>query len=348
MATAVLVRGSPEMSRTDPVVVLGAGDVAARVARELLTAGHENLLLVTPGEDRVAILSEAFGEEAEVVLGDGVSQTIPEGALVVSTGCAQQQLMAAEPAIRRGNDLIVVTDDPEVLEHLMCLDDAASAAGVRVLIGAAMSPGLSCLMASFGAGWFDVVDEVHVARVGDCGANGGTGSRGRHRRSPRQWREGEWRRSAPGSGGELLWFPDPVGARECYVVDSGELTLLGRRFPDLRRAVVRKAMSRGGRLVSALPSVVSEPARGLLDGRDPIAAVRVDLRGSRDGARHSVVLGVIDLPTMATGVLVADAVGRLATLEPGVRTMGDLSDPGEVLAALRERGIRIAVAGDVG
>lgn len=100
--------------------------------------------------------------------------------------------------------------------------------------------------------------------------------------------------------------------------------------------------------MSALPSVVSEPARGLLDGRDPIAAVRVDLRGSRDGARHSVVLGVIDLPTMATGVLVADAVGRLATLEPGVRTMGDLSDPGEVLAALRERGIRIAVAGDVG
>jgi hypothetical protein len=61
-----------------------------------------------------------------------------------------------------------------------------------------------------------------------------------------------------------------------------------------------------------------------------------------------VVLGAIDLPSMATGAIVAEVAERLDLQDPGARGLGEWSDPGEVLSGLRDRGVRIAAADDAG
>ena len=77
-------------------------------------------------------------------------------------------------------------------------------------------------------GVLDSVDEVHVAR---CGVGGP--------RVARRWRVARnASRAASGAtgelaherhrGDELIWFPDPVGARECELVATGvELLVVG-------------------------------------------------------------------------------------------------------------------------
>jgi hypothetical protein len=157
-----------------------------------------------------------------------------------------------------------------------------------------------------------------------------------------------------GAGRELTWFPDPLGARDCYVVGTAEPLLLRRRFPDLQRAVVRMAMSRTERMWSGLPMPPPEILVELSEDRpgsrrDPVGGVRVELRGTRGGTRTTLVLGAIDLPSMACGVIVAHVAEELESsqVRPGVRGLSEWPAPGNLLAALRERGIRIAAAEDL-
>jgi hypothetical protein len=342
------------MTRARRVVVVGAGDVGARVTRELVATGWTGVDLVTSRSDRVGVLVDAFGDEARVVLSGDPTSELPDRSLVVVAGAARHDAELAARAVARGNDLIVVTDDRDVVESLLALDGAALEQGVRVVAGAAVSPGLSCLMASFGSEQLDVVEEVHVARVGA----GGPTCRAARRRALRaggyEWRDGEWRRTPVGAGRELVWFPDPLGARDCYAVGTAEPLLLRRRFPGVRRAVVRMAMSRVERMWSSLPAPMPEAVLELSEDRpgsrrDPLGAVRVELRGARGGTRTTLVLGAIDLPSMACGAIVAHVAEELlgSHVPPGVRGLGEWPAPGRLLAGLRGRGVRIAVAEDL-
>jgi hypothetical protein len=342
------------MTRTKPVVVVGAGDVGARVTRELVATGWTAVDVVSSRPDRVRALVDAFANEARVVLSGDPAAELPAQGLVVLADAGRHAPELAARAVSRGNDLIVVTDDREVVSSLLALDGAAVDQGVRVVAGAAVSPGLSCLMASLGSERLDVVDEVHVARVGAGGPMCRAARRRAMRAGGEEWRDGEWRPTPVGAGRELTWFPDPLGARDCYVVGTAEPLLLQRRFPGLQRAVVRMAMSRGERVRSSLPM---EPPDGLVElfddrpgaRRDPVGGVRVELRGSRGGARTTLVLGAIDLPSMACGAIVAHVAERLegTDVPPGARGLGEWPDPGRTLAGLRDRGVRIAMAEDL-
>jgi hypothetical protein len=322
------------------------------VARELVATGWDDVALVTSRPDRAATLVDAFGEELRVVVSGDPRDQLPEGGLVVLAGGPQQQAELASQAVSVGDDVIAVTDDAATLESLLELDGPAASRGVRVVAGVGMSPGLSCLMASYGAEQFDVLDEVHVARVGTGGAMCRAERRRALRQGGREWRGGGWQRTRPGAGRELVWFPDPLGARDCYLVGTGEPVLLHRRSPELRRAVVRMAMSRRERLCVGLPSLLPASLVELLQGggdrHGGIGGVRVELRGSRGSSRQTVVLGAIDLPSMATGAIVAEVAERLDLEAPGARGLGEWSDPGEVLSGLRDRGVRIAAADDAG
>lgn len=340
------------MPRSVPVVIVGAGDVGARVARELVATGWEDVTLVTSRADRGASLVEAFGLEARVVVSGDPSSRLPERGLVVLAGGADRQLELATRAVALHDDVIVVTDDARALETLVELDQLAKEHGVRVVVGVGVSPGLSCLMASYGAEQLDSLDEVHVARVGAGGAMCRAARRRALREGGREWRDGGWRRSRPGAGRELVWFPDPLGARDCYLVGTGEPLLLRRRFPQLRRAVVRMAMSRGERLWVGLPPVVPASLIEWLgrvgDRGGAIGGVRVELRGSRGATRRTVVLGAIDLPSIATGAIVAEVAEQLGAQARGVQSLAEWADPGAVLSALRARGVRVAAADDTG
>ena len=68
--------------------------------------------------------------------------------------------------IDAGRHVVSTSDDPDEVAALLDLGDWARAVGVSVVVGAAMSPGLSCLLAAHASTLLDRVDEVHVARHG--------------------------------------------------------------------------------------------------------------------------------------------------------------------------------------
>src|SRR6185503_9282638 len=171
---------------------------------------------------------------------------------------------------------------------------------------------------------FDTIDEIHVARVGTGGpacarqhheALGGTAI---------DWREGGYIERAGGSGRELCWFPDPVGANDCYRAALPDSLLLVNAFTGVERVTARRAATRRDRFTARLPMLRRPHPEG-----GP-GAVRVEVRGRRGTSRDVRVLGVMDRPAVAAGAVAALTAtwatqGRLT--RTGAAGLAELVDP---------------------
>ena len=138
---------------------------------------------------------------------------------------------------------------------------------------------------------------------------------------------------------ELIWFPDPVGARECELVATG-VELLVAANPGAGRVTARLGVPPTKRF--------TPPGR-----RDPGAgwgAVRVEAGGWRGTARTSVVYGVIERTAVAagtvlgvTGACLCGALPDLAAVPAaGAVGLGSVVEPVPFLAELARRGVKAA------
>jgi hypothetical protein len=92
--------------------------------------------------------------------------------------------------------------------------------------------------------------------------------------------------------------------------------------------------------------------------RDPGLAwgsVRVELWGSRDGVRTSVVYGVVERAAVAAGTVLgvttawlAGAGAEIARMDPGAAGLGSVVKPVDFLAELAHRGVKAATFEGVG
>ena len=140
-----------------------------------------------------------------------------------------------------------------------------------------------------------------------------------------------------------MWFPDPVGARECEVAAAGASVLL-QAVPEAARVTLR---------VDEPP--VRSPTRALVT-RKPLdsgwGAARVEVWGWRGIHRVPIVYGVIERTAVAAGTVLGVTAARLAGLLPavtlrvetpaGARGLGALVEPAPFLAELSRRGVKAA------
>jgi hypothetical protein len=202
-------------------------------------------------------------------------------------------------------------------------------------------PGLGDVLARHAANALDDVDEAHVARVGAAGNACVAALRRVRKERPLEWHDGGWR-SERRLGPQLVWFPEPVGARECESIAPG-VALLRDAVPGVRHASVRAAQP-----------PVRRPAVALLTRKtldDGWGGARVEVWGSRGGVREAVVYGVIERPAVAAGTVLAVTAARLAGLLPGLELLtepvgalglGALVQPASFLAELARRGVKAA------
>jgi hypothetical protein len=126
----------------------------------------------------------------------------------------------------------------------------------------------------------------------------------------------------------LNWFPEPIGARDCYRAAVPDPFLLQRIFPTVSRISARVSGTRRDRLTARLPMLTPPHADG------DIGAVRVEVRGAAaDGARVTLVAGAAG-PTGDLAAAVAAACIELCltgSVEPGVHVVGDTSTDAPVL-----------------
>jgi hypothetical protein len=243
-------------------------------------------------------------------------------------------------ALAHGSHVVCTSDDPGDVRGLLALDRLARSVGRTVVVGAAMAPGLSCLLAIQLRGRLERIDGVHVASVG----TGGPACARRHHAAltsiATDWEDGDWRRRSSGSGRELLWFPEPVGGADCYRAGLPDPLLLVPAFPGCRRVTSRIEATRRDRLTSWLPMLRPPHPEGL------VGAVRVEVRGWAKGRAETEVLGVAVAPAVAAASVATNAAlwagnGRLA--RSGSAGLAELVEqPGAFLRDLAVDGITVA------
>jgi hypothetical protein len=320
------------------VGILGVGAVGARLARQLVSTDVDQVVLRDDSVSRAELVARSLGDAATV---DRGAMTDPFDAdIVVLAGPGRVQAAQAAGLVRAGVDVVSTSDDIDDVRALLALDHEARERGVHLVVGASFAPGLTCVLAAHGASRLDRVDEIHVAK---SGTGGPACARQHHRavgRGALDWRDGGWEHRPGGSGRELCWFPDPIGAQDCYRAALPDALVLVPAFPGIRRVTARVSATRRDRLTARLPMLWPTHPEG-----GP-GAVRVELRGRRGDARDVVVLGAMDRPAVAAGAVAAVAVQSVvagAARRTGAAGLAELFEPLPFLAELARRGVRAAV-----
>ncbi len=321
------------------VAVIGVGAVGARAARQLVSSTDVGPVVLRDVDDRrVDGAARSLGEQAVAELPPYAA--LPDVAVAVLATPAGTHTTLARDLLARNVSVVSVSDAVEDVRGLLDLDPEARERGRSVVVGAGFSPGLSCVLARHAASTFTDVDEIHVATTG----TGGPECARQHHRAlgdnAIDWRDGGWVSRRGGSGRELCWFPDPVGARDCYRAARPEALLLAPAFPGVARVTARMAATRRDRLTARLPMLRRPHPEG-----GP-GAIRVEVRGSQGDGRQVRVLGAMDRPAVAAGAVAA--VATVAVLEgtvlrPGAAGLAELVEPIPFLSELARRGVKAAV-----
>lgn len=305
-------------------VVVGVGVVGRRVSR---------LLGATAGATDDALVSTARLDVGATT----VSDLGPGDVVVLATG-RPHAATAAELA-GRGASVVSVSDDVADVAELLDLDDCFRQAGATLVVGAAMAPGLSGLLVRHLATRLAVLEEIHVAFHATAGP---ACARQHHRALAGRavgWHDYGWIERPAGSGRELCWFPEPVGARDCYRAELPDPILLHRSDPDVRRISARVSATRRDRLTARLPMLRKPHPEG------GVGALRVEVRGAApDGSRAVAIAGIAELVGTAaatTAVVFAEAIAE-DRLSVGVVVTSDHElATDQLLARARQCGVRL-------
>ena len=323
------------------VLLVGAGAVGARCARQLVeTPGIDRLLVCDREPGRAAEIARAMGPLAAAQEWEPESP-LPKGVDAIACALpAELDVAIARAAIDAGVPWVSAGDDGEGLHAVQGLDPAARAAGVPLVVGAGLAPGLADVLARHAADALDEVDEIGIARAGAAGPASAITARRSIQQRPAEIRGGVYQEYRRRGGHELVWFPDPVSARECQPVASG-VDLIGAAFPGVARVSVRLSPPDPGPRFAWPRQTDAEGSWG---------ALRVEVWGRRGTAREPIVYGVIERTAIAVGtVLALTAAGLAGALpdvvrrEPGVHGLSAVAPPRAFLAELAGRGVKAAV-----
>ena len=219
------------------VLLVGAGAVAVRAGRQLVdTPGLERLLVTARHAGRAGELADALGGTA-----------VPYGTLPAestqrrspSRGRRRCHSLAGRSPrdCRSRPSATTPTGSPDCSRWIPPHTTTRFPSSL-----VAPSPlGSSDVLARHAADSLEAADEVHVARVGAAGEACTATLRRSRRERPVEWGDGRARVSRR-LGPELVWFPDPIGARECVTVAGGVETI-HQAVPTVTRATVRAADS---------------------------------------------------------------------------------------------------------
>ena len=310
------------------VGVIGAGVVGSRVAETLRLFSHSQIYIC----DREQVLAQRLAAR----LADNntklnvVDRHDLNAMKVVVIAGPSPHLAIARELVSSGVSVVSTSDDIADCLNLLSLSKLASTHNATLVVGAASSPGMSGLLVRQVAESFDTIDEVHVALHGTGGPEC---ARQHHRALAGQaigWHDGEWLRRPAGSGRELCWFPEPVGAYDCYRGELPDPLLIKRAFPQLDRVSARVSATRRDRVFSRVPLLIPPQAEGGMGG------LRVEVRGMKNGGRLVDVVGVAERVGQVAGVVAAvtaDAIASSELTAIGAHVLGEDALPNKSLLA---------------
>ena len=306
--------------------IFGAGVVGARVAESLSIESQTSIAVYDSSQIVAQRLARRLSETNSLIKATNRSE-LHRAKVVVLAGPSPHTPVAKE-FLGKGVSIVSTSDDIADCLNLLSLSDLATENKATLIIGAASSPGMSGLLVRNLSKAFDSIDEVHIALHG---TGGPACARQHHRALSGQsigWHDGEWLRRPAGSGRELCWFPEPVGAYDCYRGELPDPLLIKRAFPELVRVTARVSATRRDRVFARLPMLIPPRAEGGMGG------LRVEVRGTKNGERVVDVVGVAERVGQVAGVVsgcVARSISVGEISQPGAFVLGESSLPNEAL-----------------
>ena len=300
---------------TSTLHIVGRGIVATRVQRLL---GDHHSIVHDPRWSDIGGIS------------DGDIVVLAQGGEHAAT---------AHRLLERGLHVVTVGESLADTRELLELHGFASTVGRSLVVGAAMSPGLAGLIARHLVAQLATADEIHVAVHGTAGP---ACARTHHRSLSHKslvWHDGTWLEPVGGTGRELCWFPEPIGAKDCYHAGTASPLLLQRSFPMVERISARRSARRRDRFTARLPMLRPPHNEG------GVGALRVEVRGADDtGGRQCLIAGVAELVGTAAAATAAAFTTMLieGRLPVGVCVGGDEGLPTiDLLRRLGTFGVRL-------
>jgi saccharopine dehydrogenase-like NADP-dependent oxidoreductase len=235
------------------VAVVGVGQMG-RSALSIL-AGHDaDMTFVACDRSQESVDAAVAVDPARITgwVGDVVTDELPLDGVDVVLNLAGPFFVGsdavARAAIARDVAYVDVGDDVECTDAILALHEDAERAGVSLVTGAGLSPGISNWMASRLLAEHPAADGVEVAWVTHETDPGGLAPL-RHMLpmsvSPCPvLRDGTWVDTAgfvPATAGRYV-FPEPLGEVEAYDTAHPEPRTLARSFPQLRYARCQGAL----------------------------------------------------------------------------------------------------------
>ncbi|MEO8268014.1 MAG: hypothetical protein ABI706_21130 [Ilumatobacteraceae bacterium] len=311
-----------------PIVgLVGYGVTGRRIGTHLLRRGT-NVAIYDPGAPGSPRGAVTVADAADLAVTDVVALCHPH----------PHAHLAAE-FLAAGVSVVSMSADITDVRTLVDLHDRAHRSGAALIVGAAMSPGLSGLLADHLCRQLHVAEEIHVATHGTAGPACAAQHHDALGETAIGWHDGVWIERPGGSGRELDWFPEPIGARDCYRGALPDPFLLHQIFPTASRISARVSGTRRDRLTARFPMLTPPHAAG------DIGAVRVEVRGAAaDGARVTVIAGASGptshLAAAVTSACIEACLG--GTIEPGVHVVGGATlDPPKLLRRAVELGVQL-------
>jgi len=308
--------------------IVGAGVVGSRVAETLRLFSLRQICVFDTEQIIAQRLAGRLSDEKSQI--SVVDRNAMKSAKVVVLCGPSPHFSIAKEFLDSGVSVVSTSDDIADCLNLLTLLQLALENKATLIVGAASSPGMSGLLVRHLALSFDSIDEVHVALHG---TGGPACARQHHRALSGQsigWHDGEWLRRPAGSGRELCWFPEPVGAYDCYRAELPDPLLIKRAFPELERVTGRVTATRRDRVFSRVPMMIPPQAEGGMGG------LRVEVRGMKNGARLVDVIAVAERVGQVAGVVAANtahAIDINKIEKHGAHVLGDESMPNAWLIA---------------
>ena len=323
-ATTTPADPRPAAPVASPAVVglVGIGVVGERVRQRLVT--------LVPGV-QLRLIDTRLTDPATSLDVDGLD--------VVLLAHPGPHHAVARRFIQRGVPVVSVGDQMDDVRALLDLDGLARGQDVPLVVGAGMNPGLVALLTRHLVAEFASIDEVHLSFHGTAGP---ACARQHHHALAglaTNVHDGTEVTFRAGTGRQLSWFPEPVGAYDCYRAEVTAPVIIRRAFPEVERIQARVSANRRDRLTSRLP-MLSRPHR-----EGGVGAARVEVRGSdADGARSSRIVGIAELVGTATAATACAFVEAVldGSVPAGVVAPGEASlDTTRLLRSICRLGVRL-------
>lgn len=318
-----------------PILIVGLGAVGANAARQLVDTPTVTRIYVT--DTRRERIEQVMGALASPKVVAVDARAVPDDVAVIACALPEDRdLPFAELAIERGIAWTSAAEDIDAIDQVLALSTTATDAGARLAPGVGFAPGFSDVLAAHAASAFDTIDEIHVARAGAAGPASASAARDALRSRAVVGRSGEVREVRP-RGHELVWFPEPVGARDCTLIASG-VALLVRAFPGAHRVSVRAAEATVPSWIRRVPD-------------ESWGALRVECWGRREDCETPLIYGCVERTAVASGIMLALSAIALTGALPiaradapysGVLGPAELFDPVPTLAECARRGMKAA------